>query len=89
MFGLFITRNAENRVFFIVSYGLEKLYGVVGILVGRGFTLGAKAKRALSLKSLELLGKSVVLLFTQIAVRSSLGGQEQIVLIEFWKLSDA
>lgn len=89
LFGLFITRNAEDRISFVVAHRPKKLYGVQSVLVGRGVTLGAKAQRILSLDSFQLFGKSIILLFTQNAVRSSLGGQEQIVSIEFWEVIDA
>ena len=89
MFRLIITRNAEDRLALIVAHGPKKLCGVQSILVGRGVTFGQVAQRILSLDSFQLFGKGVVLLLLQIAVRSSFGGQEQIVCIEFWKVSDS
>ena len=62
LFGLFITRNAKDRISLVVAKGPKKLYGVQSVLVGRGFTLGAKAERILSLDSFQLFGKGVVLL---------------------------
>lgn len=62
LFGLFITRNAKDRISLVVAKGPKKLYGVQSVLVGRGVTLGAKASRILSLDSFQLFGKGVVLL---------------------------
>ena len=62
LFGLFITRNAKDRISLVVAKGPKKLYGVQSVLVGRGVTLGAKAERILPLDSFQLFGKGVVLL---------------------------
>ena len=45
LFGLVITRNAEDRISFVVANGPKKLYGVQSVLVGRGVTFGVKAER--------------------------------------------